>query len=254
MLHTPPPLLSTRRQVLTAGLFAALGTVAAAELLSAPRASAIPPTASTAARVSVVGDSLTQGTLPFQADAFANVDWATSTIDAFISRGVRTKVKRDKHTGLTSVDAIREKSGDSDLWVVALGTNDAGLYKRDKIPEIIDSMMQRIGVGHYVMWVNIYLPAKQLRQDNWNNALTTVAQDYPNSMFVLDWATLAAENPKWLAGDSIHCSGKGYEHRATAIAMASRSLIPPTPPDPGPYRNGRLWAQIPSGPALATDG
>ena len=36
-------------------------------------------------------------------------------------------------------------------------------------------MMEQIGVGHYVMWVNIYLPAKQLRQDNWNNALTTVA-------------------------------------------------------------------------------
>ncbi len=231
--------------MLTAGLFAALGSLAAIELLGSQRASAIPiPGSST--RVSVVGDSLTQGTLPFQAEAFANVGWGTSTIDAFISRGVRTKVKRDKNTGLTSVDAIRSKSGDSDLWIVALGTNDAGLYKRDRIAEIIASMMDKIGVGHYVMWVNIYLPAKPLRQENWNNALTTVAQDYPDSMFILDWATLAAENPNWLANDSIHCSGKGYQHRSTAIAMASRSLIPTTPPDPGPYRTGRLWTQIPA--------
>ena len=88
------------------------------------------------------------------------------------------------------------------------------------------------------MWVNIYLPAKPLRQENWNTALTTVAADYPDSMFILDWATLAAENPNWLANDAIHCSGKGYQHRSTAIAMASRSLIPATPPDPGPYRFG----------------
>ena len=194
----------------------------------------------------MVGDSLTIGTEPYQADAFANVDWDSSTIDAFISRGVRTKVKRDKNTGLTSVDMIREKSGDSDLWIVALGTNDAGLYKRDKCAEIIASMMDRIGTGHYVMWVNIYLPEKQLRQENWNTALTTVAGDYPDSMFILDWASLAADNRNWLANDGIHCSGKGYQHRATAIAVASRTLIPPTPPDPGPYRTGRLWTQIPA--------
>jgi lysophospholipase L1-like esterase len=246
MLQLPPPLLSSRRQVLTAGLFAALGSMAAVELLSGQRASAAPSTGS-ATRVSVVGDSLTLGTMPYQTDAFANVGWGSSTIDAFISRGVRTKVKRDKSTGLTSVDAIRSSAGDSDLWIVALGTNDAGLYKRDRIAEIIASMMEKIGVGHYVMWVNIYLPAKPLRQQNWNTALATVAQDYPDSMFVLDWATLAAENPNWLANDEIHCSGKGYQHRSTAIAMASRSLIPQTPPDPGPYRTGRLWTQIPSG-------
>jgi lysophospholipase L1-like esterase len=63
----------------------------------------------------------------------------------------------------------------------------------------------------------------------------------------LDWANLAAENPNWLANDDIHCSGKGYQHRSTAIAVASRSLIPTTPPDPGPYRTGRLWTQIPTG-------
>ncbi len=247
MLPTSPPLLSSRRQVLTAGLFAALGSMAAVELLSGQRAGAAPLRGS-AKRVSVVGDSLTVGTVPYQADAFVSVGWESSTIDAFNSRGIRTKAKRDQNTGLTSVDAIRAKSGDSDLWIVALGTNDAGFYKRDKQAEVVASMMDRIGKGHYVMWVNVYLPATPPRQQSWNTTLTTVAKDYPDSMFVLDWATLAAENPNWLANDQIHCSGKGYHRRATAIAMASRSLIPPTPPDPGPYRTGQLWTQIPIGP------
>ena len=145
------------------------------------------------------------------------------------------------------MDAIREEYGDSDLWIVALGTNDASFYKKEKTQEVIASMMDRIGVGHYVMWVNVYLPARPQRQENWNIALTTVAKDYPDSMFVLDWAALAADNQNWLANDEIHCSGKGYQHRSTAIAMASRSLIPSTPPDPGPYRSGRLWSQIPTG-------
>jgi lysophospholipase L1-like esterase len=246
MLPTSPPLLSSRRQVLTAGLFAALGSVAALELLGEREVSAAPPNASST-RVSIVGDSLTIGTMPYQADAFAKVDWGQATIDAFQSRGIRTKIKRDKNTGLTSVDAIRSTPGDSDLWVVALGTNDAGLYNKTKTVDVIRMMMDRIGIGHYVMWVNVYLPATPPRQEHWNSALTTVAADYPDQMFVFDWAALAADNPNWLAHDKIHCSGKGYEHRSTAIAMASRSLIPTTPPDPGPYRSGRLWAQIPAG-------
>jgi lysophospholipase L1-like esterase len=250
MLPTPPPLLSSRRQVLTAGLFAALGSVAALELLGEQPAGAAPRSAArmraTSTRLSVVGDSLTIGTLPYQADALADVGWEQATIDAFQSRGIRTKVKRDHNTGLTSVDAIRTKPGDSDLWIVALGTNDAGIYNKAKHAEIIKMMMDRIGPGHYVMWINVYLPATVPRQEHWNSTLATVAQDYPGEMFVFDWAALAADNPNWLANDQIHCSGKGYQHRSTAIAMATRSLIPSTPPDPGPYRTGRIWTQIPS--------
>ncbi|MEO8266236.1 MAG: GDSL-type esterase/lipase family protein [Ilumatobacteraceae bacterium] len=179
-----------------------------------------------ATRVSVVGDSLTLGTLPYQADALTGAGWARSTIDAHGSRGIRTKVKSDRNTGLTAVDAIRETSGDSVLWVVALGTNDAGLYPKPKQPDMIRLMMDHIGSGHRVLWVNIYLPAKPVRHQSWNAALQTVADERPDEMFIFDWAKLATENPHWLAHDQIHCSGKGYAQRSAAIAQATRVLVP----------------------------
>ena len=226
MSPTSPSLLSTRRQVLTAGLLAACGSMAAIELLGSGRAGA--STLNTAAtRVSLIGDSLTLGTLPYQTNALSDAGWARATIDAHGSRGIRTKVKADKNTGLTAVDTIRSTSGDSVLWVVALGTNDAGLYPKAKQPEVIGMMMDRIGSDHRVLWINIYLPAKPIRHESWNAALQTVADERPEQMFIFDWATLAAENPHWLAHDQIHCSGKGYAQRATAIAMATRSIVPP---------------------------
>jgi lysophospholipase L1-like esterase len=221
----------SRRQLLGAGVTAALGSWAALELFSDGRASASGVTA-TAERISVVGDSLTIGTLPYQNDALTNEGWIGSAIDAFKSRGIRTKMKADKHTGLTAVDAIRKKWGDSDLWVVALGTNDAGIISNDKQPDVIRQMMDRIGSGHSVLWVNVYLPATPPRQEHWNSALATVAAERSDEMFVFDWASLAAQNPKWLAHDKIHCSSTGYASRSTAIALATKTLVPSTPIPP----------------------
>jgi lysophospholipase L1-like esterase len=240
MLPTSLPVLSSRRQVLTAGFLAACGSVAALELLgasevgasssraSSSRASSLRGSAlsASATRVSVIGDSLTIGTMPYQSDAFTEAGWRHAEIDAYNSRGIRTKLKKDLHTGLTSVDAIRATSGDSDLWVVALGTNDAGIYAKAKHAEVIGLMMDKIGSGHTVMWVNVYLPKAPPRQENWNSALATVAAERGSQMFVFDWASLAEKNPKWLANDQVHCNNKGYVQRASAIAQATRDFVP----------------------------
>lgn len=242
------PLLSSRRQVLTTGLLAAFGSVAALELLGAAQVSASSERASSlrasATRVSVVGDSLTIGTMPYQSDAFFYAGWGHCAIDAYNSRGIRTKLKKDRHTGLTSVDAIRSKSGDSDLWVVALGTNDAGIYAKAKHAEVIGLMIDKIGSGHTIMWVNVYLPKALPHQDSWNSALATVAQERPDEMFVFDWASLAENNPQWLANDRIHCTNKGYLQRASAIAQATRNFVPT---DASPSRSSQPWLKALAG-------
>ena len=177
-------------------------------------------------RVSVIGDSLTIGTMPYQGEAFSNAGWGHTAIDAFNSRGIRTKLKKDHYTGLTSVDAIRATSGDSDLWVIALGSNDAGIYAKAKHAEVIAMMMDKIGSGHTVMWVNVYLPKTPPRQNNWNWALATEAKERGDEMFVFDWASLAAKNPHWLADDEVHYTNKGYQQRALAIAQATDDFVP----------------------------
>ncbi|MEA3186035.1 MAG: hypothetical protein QOJ74_2512 [Ilumatobacteraceae bacterium] len=181
------------------------------------------------ARISVVGDSLTQGTLPFQAEALTNAGWSHSAIDAYVSRGVRTKVRTDHFTGLTAVDAIRNKWGDTEAWVMGLGTNDAVIYSRAKQAEVIAMMMDHIGTGHKVLWINVYLPARKLQQEAWNSALETAAAESGGEMLVYDWASFAAENPRWLAHDHIHYTNDGYRYRSTAVGLASRDLLPRQP-------------------------
>ena len=238
------PKLSSRRQVLSAGLMAAVGTWVGRELLDEQVAGASKRLPA-AMRVSVVGDSLATGTVPYQANALADVGFERTTIDSFQSRGVRTKVKKDPYTGLTAVDAIREDVGDSQLWVIELGTNDSGVHHKEQYPELILQMMDRIGGGHYVMWVNIYLPEKPQRQQNWNTALAAVAADFPDEMFVLNWAALADQNPRWTSIDHVHCTPLGYKNRATAIAKACNVMIPTTPIVLLPVRTRRPGLTIP---------
>lgn len=215
--------------MLRAGVAAAIGSWAVLDALGTGEASAALSTPAPTARLSMVGDSLTLGTLPFQADAFAAVGWSHSTIDAYISRGVRTKVKADPYTGLTAVDAIRDKSGDTNAWVVALGTNDAVIYSREQQAEAIRMMMDRIGAGHKVLWVNVYLPDRLPLQQSWNASLAAAAAERTGSMFVYDWATFAAENQRWLSKDHLHYSRDGYRYRSTAVGLASRQLLPSLP-------------------------
>ena len=61
-------------------------------------------------RLLMVGDSLTVGSLPYQAGAFIDNGWTDIAINAYGSRGVKTKVSADPHTGLTAVDALPRRS------------------------------------------------------------------------------------------------------------------------------------------------
>ena len=225
MLPTSLPQLSTRRQLLRGGITAAIGSWAALELLGTGRASAKVVPTEAATRISMVGDSLTCGSLPFQPEAFAEAGWSHATIDAYASRGLRTKLSADRYTGLTAVDAIRDKSGDTEAWVIALGTNDAVIYPNGKQAEVIRVMMDHIGAGHKVMWINVYLPDARPRQLAWNITLDEAASKR-DDMFVYDWASFAAENQRWLSRDRVHYSTDGYRYRAMAIGLATREILP----------------------------
>ena len=233
MSQSKLPPQPSRRQVLGAALIGALGSLAATEMLTTTRVAASTRITTESTRISVVGDSLTEGTVPYQADTLSYLNWSSTAIDAFKSRGIRTKLKADKHTGLSAVDAIREEYGDSDLWVVALGSNDAGFYELDEQPQVIREMLDRIGDGHYVLWVNVYLPATLKRQRAWNASLATVAAERPHQLFVLDWATLAQENPKWLEATRSTAAPSATRTGQVSSPRRRKTLVP-TEPIPRP--------------------
>jgi lysophospholipase L1-like esterase len=233
MSRTASPPLSTRRELLRAGVAAALGTWVAVDLFAGERAGAasrLPtvPTPSPGApplRISMIGDSLTVGTMRYQSEDLAAAGWSQPTIDAYVSRGVRTKVRADAYTGINAVDAIRKRTGDTDAWIVGLGTNDAVIYSKSKHIEVIGEMMDHIGRGHRVMWINVYLRDRRSLQESWNTALEEMAGNRAD-MTVLDWAAVVARNKHWLAKDGLHCSPAGYEQRSLIVGEASKVLLP----------------------------
>jgi lysophospholipase L1-like esterase len=179
--------------------------------------------------VSVVGDSLTEGTLPYQPAAFTAAGWTTWVVDGYTSRGIATKVAQDPHNGLSAVDAIRSRSGDTNTWVVALGTNDSGIYAPSQYLGLIQRMLDRIGPDHVVYWVDIYLPAMPARQQAWNDALAVAAAEWSGHMIVVEWSSIASGHPEWLQSDQIHDVAAGYRARAAVITDATATLAAAAP-------------------------
>ena len=111
---------TTRRQFV-GGALAAVGGFSIIDALAAFTGgldTANAASSTSTLRLLMVGDSLTVGSLPYQAGAFIDNGWTDMAINAHGSRGIRTKVSADPHTGLTAVDALRAAHGDADLWVV----------------------------------------------------------------------------------------------------------------------------------------
>jgi lysophospholipase L1-like esterase len=205
----------------------ASAVIAAGALAVAPgRARAEPAPSPPAPRqVLAVGDSLTFGALAHQTSAFIAAGWRESHVSAHGSRGIVTKVPHDRYTGLTAVDALRAQFGDTTEWIVALGTNDSRLMPPTAYTSLIRRMLDRIGPGRRVVWVNLYLPGDPERMAEWNGALAVVAHERPDALRVYDWARVAARHPDWMAPDRIHHTADGYRGRARAVAIGARALF-----------------------------
>lgn len=67
--------------------------------------------------------------------------------------------------------------------------------------------MDRIGAGHIVLCVDIYLPKASTRQTRFNQALAEVIAERPAEIFIYSWST--SSKSKWLSGDSVHYTGTG---------------------------------------------
>ncbi|MCU1368319.1 MAG: putative peptidoglycan O-acetyltransferase YrhL [Ilumatobacteraceae bacterium] len=169
----------------------------------------------------MVGDSLTVGSAPYQSSDFNTVGWSTAAVNAFNSRSIHRKEQADSYTGLTAVDAIRSLYGDTNTWVIALGTNDCVVNPVADYEDVIVDMLGRIGATHRVLWINVHLPTAKSSETAWNKALLTVADAWQGEMRVYDWASLATAHPEWATGDHIHYHDAGYRYRAAVVAKAS---------------------------------
>ena len=170
----------------------------------------------------LVGESSTQGTLPWIGDDLAAQGWGPLRLYAF--PGVRIPPDRSGFA-IPTVQTWRAEGFDPRVWIVGLGANDVG-FTESSVPKavaLIDSMLDTIGPGREVLWLNITHPEPSW-QAAWNQALNDVAARRLN-LHIFDWASIAAQHPDWLVGDGVHLTPTGYRERSRLIAESTKPLM-----------------------------
>jgi len=201
----------------------------------APMRSASVGAAAADRAVFVIGDSLTSLAQPNVSSALTDAGWsASSSVDAFEGRGVDFTLQGLPDTGLRAIDALRSRFGDNGDWIVALGTNEVLFRDPSTYSGAIRRMLDRIGPGRRVMWVNTYLPDHPAQQAVWNAALDQAAAERNGDLVVFDWASLNAQHPEWMLYDNVHHNIEGNAAFATAIGRASSATLLPARPTSTP--------------------
>ncbi len=191
-------------------LFCALLLLPLSLAVSSARVSAV----SSCDRVTIVGDSLEM----WVGGEALRARFAAAGVPVLVD----ARVGRSVNGGRRRVVAIRAEHGDSECWVVALGTNDAwgsagagSGWRRVVFGWRVRAMLAEIGADHRVWWVNVATRRAGLARSfgDFNAALSAAG------VVVVDHAGLMAVAGGW-AGDGVHLSGAGYWRRAGLVAGA----------------------------------
>ena len=234
----------------------------------------IPPIGSGGAngcQVAVIGDSLMAGSGALHERALRDINCA-SAVDGIggrsLSYGWQCRITQPSGSrplllvpdpqpgndtcspsGLTLLRYWAEARALGDIVVIALGTNDAGLYSEStwishwneairltgQRPVVFVTTKARAGAGRYA------------EQDAYAAALRRWCAPQPRC-FVADWALTAAANTSANYADEVHLRSAGTQARAAFIAAAVRALFDGDPiPNPQP-----LPAPMPTVPSTTT--
>jgi lysophospholipase L1-like esterase len=174
--------------------------------------------------VALVGDSLTYAAWSYLPAVFVRRNWGPFQIEARSGRKTTTTLSTAT-SGLEAVRRIREGGFDPELWIIALGTNDArSTYSTPgAATAMIEAMLAEIGSGHDVIWIDVYLRDHDAQADAWNAALRSAALRH-RRLTIADWQSVVDANPQWVVDDGVHLDITGSLARNEYVA---RIALPP---------------------------
>ncbi|MBA3604620.1 MAG: hypothetical protein H0W46_01335 [Acidimicrobiia bacterium] len=162
--------------------------------------------------VAMIGDSITVGSEDALRSALQELGVETLAIDAENGR----RMTASGFVGSGTEAAARVTTRDPDLWVVALGTNDVGIYDgRDEYRMAIEELLGTIPAGVPLVWVDIHVDSTPAANDEFNTTLAAALDDRGNATIV-NWSAVAAGNG--MLSDGIHPSGAGVEAFAELVS------------------------------------
>lgn len=224
--------------LLTVTLVASLATVGRGEAL--PASFYADSEARPNGSVALVGDSLTYAAWSDLPSVFVSANWGPLQLEARSGRKITTTLEIAT-SGLDAVRRISEGGFDPELWIIALGTNDArSTYgKAGAAAGMIDAMMAEIGPAHDVIWIDVYLRDFDAQADAFNAALRKAVSRHPR-LTIADWQSVVGDNPQWVVDDGVHLDLTGSLARNEFVARVG--LVPGC--------DGRAAGAPPSAPAI----
>ena len=176
-------------------------------------------------RVLVIGDSRTR-------------DSRLSMIDGMVGSGWTPTVRcwgwKEVTWGTEQVRRAKARGELPKIVVIALGINDIGRQDASMIRRHMVGLLEAIGPGHQVLWLEEYSTRSPKTFSNshvnypprvsaFNANLRDLRSSYPN-LSVIAWVSVVKANNLGLL-DGIHYGKRGYRYRAQTIVNGLNSIV-----------------------------
>ena len=178
-----------------------------------------PPKTKVPASIAMVGDSITALSQTTIEAVLTQVGFATITVNAEPSRRIEVGNKKPM-AGLPVITFI-EASAPPQMWVVALGTNDAGLYTENaEYQGLIDDVLKAIPTSVPLVWVSTYRH-DQLKGCEQFNLLMRASLKKRGMATVAEWyQTVTKSKGSILTHDGVHPNADGILVFADTVRAA----------------------------------
>ena len=176
--------------------------------------------------VAVVGDSLTYQSAETLAVKLQQAGWGPICVDGTISRTVEFG-NYNIPDGLDAVRRIRgvssEWSRPEVVWVVPLGTNDAGFSgnSEERAARSARKLVDEIGQSDRIWWMNVKTTVSGSRV-GWEAAYNAGISSL--GVNVIDWYGRTVSESGHLSGDRVHLSRYGIDIRNALIVDSVRAI------------------------------
>lgn len=170
--------------------------------------------------IAIVGDSLTQAAEPEIMEAFGDVEPHVE--------GLANRRMVSRSPGVSSGEEVVEEileTGEPDLWIVALGTNDVGAGESPEDFEAnVEAIVDEIPDDAPLIWVDVWIRDRPAEVIAANAIIRDVLADRPDTA-VVNWYQYGDDDGV-IVGDGVHLTDAGRTRFADAMADAVDRMFP----------------------------
>ena len=179
--------------------------------------------------IAMVGDSITEASSTALREAFIElgIDDDDIVVDGETSRRIENGNGKNGNTlsGTRALQALLDDGVDPSVWVIALGTNDVGLFGTpQECAELIEEITTLLPPPVPLVWVNVYRSSEVRETRVFNEVLEGVLTDRGGAI-VADWYSIASDPDRdVLRSDNLHPNDEGRLVFADLVVQALQRL------------------------------